>query len=161
MHRLFDKRKETTTRRHLPGCTGYANDSVYYKKIAYIKRLLLLLFTGTGVFGLQAQNPEKGLPDFRERIATRISASSGALQKNTPREGFSLALVPPQTGTYRLAPDNMPCMIPDSTATVTMPNVWKGSTGVPFGSPARPIPNPARPLIIRPVKPLRTTPEFK
>jgi len=53
-------------------------------------------------------------------------------------------------GIYRLPQDNMPCIVPDPTATVAIPNAWKGGVRVPFKTKPPAIPNPGKPIITQP-----------
>lgn len=54
-------------------------------------------------------------------------------------------------GVYRLPQDNMPCIVPDSTKTVRMPNAWKGSKRIPYKSNPPRIPNLAKPWVPTPI----------
>jgi hypothetical protein len=67
-----------------------------------------------------------------------------------------LSLSPRKPGIYALPQDNMPCIIPDLSGTVAIPNLWKGKTKVPYKSSPPLIPNPLR---ISPSRPLLTFPE--
>ena len=49
------------------------------------------------------------------------------------------------TGIVTLPQDNMPCIVPDSTKTVRIPNAWRSKKGVPYR------PNPPRmPNLVKP-----------
>jgi hypothetical protein len=55
---------------------------------------------------------------------------------------FPPVVNPVQSGIYQLPLDKMPCVVPDSGASVAIPNAWQGAVVIPFNSR---IPNPALP----------------
>ena len=54
-------------------------------------------------------------------------------------------------GVYRLPQDNMPCIVPDSTKTVRIPNAWKGPKRIPYRSNPPRIPNLTKPWVPTPL----------
>ena len=54
-------------------------------------------------------------------------------------------------GVYWLPQDNMPCVVPDSTKTVRIPNAWKGPKRIPYKSNPPRIPNPTKPWVPFPI----------
>ena len=68
-------------------------------------------------------------------------------------------LVSPKPGIHRLPQDNMPCIVPDLNATVTIPNGWGSKPEVPFRSNPPRMPNRAKPFQLSPSRPLLVQPE--
>lgn len=126
---------------------------------------LLLLFTFFSSLKINAQNK----PDYSQLLKQKLSALKdqrrfplGQLKIDAARNSNITAFLSnPKPGVHRLRQDNMPCLVPDPTATVAMPNVWKGKIGVPFESGLPRIPNPVKPLTLSPSRPLLITPDTK
>jgi hypothetical protein len=60
-------------------------------------------------------------------------------------------LIGKKPGVYRLPQDNMPCIVPDSTKIVRIPNAWKGPKPIPYKSNPPRIPNPTKPWVPFPI----------
>jgi hypothetical protein len=112
-------------------------------------KLLLLLLSGCLINGnAEAQN------DKMEKLDYRVSKSflSRLTNKSWVAPGIDTSKLLDGTaflehrkpGVHRLPQDNMPCIVPDSTKTVRIPNTWKGSLRVPYRSKPPQIPNPGR-----------------
>ena len=68
------------------------------------------------------------------------------LQNYLQRKKQENQLLANKNGNVALLPhDHMPCIVPDTNATIPMPNAWIGIAN-PYHSPFNPIPNPALPL---------------
>ena len=114
-----------------------------------MKQLLLLLIGFVSFTTAQAQedvldNPkldgESLLRRYRQSEARRMPTDS-VYTLNHP-------LVPgnDKPGVYSLPQDNMPCIVPDTTKTVRVPNAWKGPIKRHYKSNPPRIPN----LSVRP-----------
>ena len=129
-----------------------------------MKRLLTLLFIGFVWCAASAQTPALGAPSLKEDAAYRktLTVYSGKLAESDttvidPAKPYFL--LHPKPGIHRLPKDNMPCLVPDSEATVSIPNAWQGETTIPFrGMPPR-IPNQSKRLKIAPSRPLLIIPQ--
>ena len=132
-----------------------------------MKWLLPLLIAASMRCTGYAQDQQNALQEFREKV-TALNVlkqnSWSAPQKDTAKEsvGSLLAFRAARPGVHRLPLDNMPCLVPDPTASVAITNWWKGNIEVPFRSRTQPIPNLARPpLTLSPSRPLLVTPLTK
>ena len=130
-----------------------------------MKRLLPLLSACLASFAACAQNNSD-----LQKFSTKIEALPGlqrysttVARKDTAKELVNpkLFLSNPKPGVHRLPLDNMPCIVPEPLASVTMPNAWKGRIEVPFRSKEQRMPNPAKPLIMSPSRPLLKIPDVK
>jgi hypothetical protein len=54
-------------------------------------------------------------------------------------------IFPLAPGVYQLPQDNLPCIVPDLTATAPMPNAFKEKINIPYVGVSPLIPNPALP----------------
>jgi hypothetical protein len=129
-----------------------------------MKPLLLLLAACFGCLVVKAQDEAGKLPNFADDIDALKNLqrySLGMVQKDTARQLMRPELFPnhPKPGVHRLPQDNMPCLVPDLNASVAMPNVWKGKTGVPFQGKPPQIPNPSKRSRLHPARPLLVLPE--
>jgi hypothetical protein len=110
-----------------------------------MKPLLLLLFSCFCLGQIKAQQeeektvaPEQLKPfryEFPKRYDARILPDTSILLKELTM------LKNKKPGVYRLPQDNMPCIVPDSTKTVQMPNAWKGPKRIPYQSNPPRMPN--------------------
>ena len=82
------------------------------------------------------------LDRFEPSVNTR-QPSAALNDSNIVLYDFSLKGRKP--GIYRLPQDNMPCIVPDSSKTVQIPNAWKGPKRVPYRSNPPRIPNLTKP----------------
>lgn len=108
-----------------------------------MKRLLPLLLSCFLLLETTAQDAfvqkyEYNQNDFQKRFSNKGNSST-LNDSNFVFHDFSLKGKKP--GVYRLPQDNMPCIVPDSTKTVRMPNAWKGSKRIPYQSNPPRIPN--------------------
>ena len=114
-----------------------------------MKQLLLLLIGFASFTTAQAQTEgldapkidgESLLRRYRQEQVNKIPGDSAYTYKHLliPGDG--------KPGVYSLPQDNMPCIVPDSTKTVRVPNAWKGSRKLPYKSKPPRIPN----LSVRP-----------
>lgn len=113
-----------------------------------MKRTLLLLLSSFLVFTARAQNPSierqtYNSNDFMSRLLKKKSSIS--FRDTTIVLTNPSLLKSRKPGVYRLPQDNMPCIVPDTTKTVRMPNAWKGPLRVPYKSNPPRIPNLAKP----------------
>lgn len=84
-------------------------------------------------------NPGIGLNERRNGVWQNVLSDSAATHNSLVNFRAK------KPGIYRLPQDGMPCIVPDSTQTVRIPNLWRGSKQGPFkGTPPR-IPNLLRP----------------
>ena len=109
-----------------------------------MKPLLVLLFSCFVFSKSKAQNDRYINPKIQQ----------GPYKYRLPK-GWDATILPDSTiklhdlallknkrpGVYRLPQDNMPCIVPDSTKTVRMPNAWRGAKRVPYQSNRPRIPN--------------------
>jgi hypothetical protein len=119
-----------------------------------MKRLLPLLLSCFLLFESAAQDEyiEKlnyDASDYKIRWNNRqLSAASNDSNIVLHNLDFLKSKKP---GVYRLPQDNMPCIVPDSTKTVRMPNAWKGPKRIPYQSNPPRIPNLAKPWVPFPI----------
>ena len=129
-----------------------------------MKRLPLLLAACFGLLAAHAQNEMGKLPNFADDIDALKNLRRypfGMVQSDTAKQYAKpeLFLTHPKPGVHRLPQDNMPCIVPDLSASVAMPNAWKGEIKIPFqGSPPQ-IPNPGKRSPLSPSRPLLILPE--
>ena len=130
-----------------------------------MKRLLTPLFAGFVCCAATAQPPVSNARSFQENAAYR-KALTNYLGKEKTESDTSVVgpdkpyyLVNPKPGLHRLPKDNMPCIVPDSDATVSIPNAWQGETTIPFRGRAPRIPNQSKRLKIAPSRPLLIFPQ--
>lgn len=120
-----------------------------------MKTLLLclagLVSTAAGAQGTQPKifrhTPGTGLE--QQTNGTWQKLLSDSVARRNSLDGFSRR----KPGVYRLPQDGMPCIVPDSTKTVAMPNLWRGKKEIPYrGNPPR-MPNLAKPQFLSYSKP--------
>src|SRR5688572_6830968 len=100
-------------------------------------KLLLLLLSGCLINGnAEAQNDKMEKLDYRvsQSFLDRLTDKTWVAPKTDTAKLLDGApfLQNRKPGVHRLPQDNMPCIVPDSTKTVRVPNVWKGSLRVPY-----------------------------
>jgi hypothetical protein len=129
-----------------------------------MKRLPVLLLVNFVWGAASAQDPASTLHSRKDDAVYKEALTSYSERKNNESDTTVVGpakpyyLVNPKPGIHRLPQDNMPCIVPDGNATVSIPNAWKGGTTIPFRGTAPRIPNqskrlkiaPSRPLLIRP-----------
>ena len=110
---------------------------------------------------LEQYSPD-ALQQFRENhIYLQQQKSNSGLE--TKRDTTTLELLKSlsmsqgKPGVYSLSQDNMPCIRPDLSGVVAMPNLWQGKKRVPYQSSPPRIPNqlnvsPSRPLLTYPIE---------
>lgn len=114
-----------------------------------MKTLLLLTATCLAAIGTSAQNAgskttqekiQEALQNYRLRnMVTALPADTLlALRNLTPFANR-------KPGIYRLPQDGMPCIVPDTSKTVQVPNAWQGKKTIPYRSHPPRIPNIAKP----------------
>lgn len=112
-------------------------------------KLLPLLFACLLSFASNAQNQTDYAQQFKQKVTAlkkqqRLSLGSVWRDTTTRFSNPSFFLVNPEPGVHRLRQDNMPCIVPDPSATVSIPNAWQDEVKVPYTSPAARIPNAAQ-----------------
>ncbi len=126
-----------------------------------MKRLLSLLLSCFLLFGGNAQNAtvNKGSYSVSDSYNLRLSNNQQVVtafnDSTIVLQNLDL-LKRKKPGVYRLPQDNMPCIVPDSTKTVQIPNAWKGPLRVPYKSNPPRIPNPSRQWVPYPIKEAET-----
>lgn len=128
-----------------------------------MKGLLHLLFLGFPAMPAEAQNPKIDAKRFGQEATyhNEMLQLTKKEKSDTLKRGLAkpYALVHPHPGVHALPQDNMPCIVPDMNTVIAIPNGWKGHTQVPFTGRPPKMPNPSKPLIIRPERPLLTYPD--
>jgi len=119
------------------------------EKILTMKQLLLLLIGFASFTTAQAQ--EEGLDTPKIDGESLLRRYKQEHINKSPRDSVYTSnhlLIPGngKPGVYSLPQDNMPCIVPDSTKTVRVPNAWKGPIKPPYKSKPPRIPN----LSVRP-----------
>ena len=113
-----------------------------------MKRLLLLLLSSFLLFKGNAQDDNVNKFDFKINDGYKSRLSNKQILEAIKDSNIVLNnlafLKGRKPGVYRLPQDNMPCIVPDTTKTVRMPNAWKGPLRVPYRSNAPRIPNPTK-----------------
>lgn len=121
------------------------------EKILTMKQLLLLLTACVSLTTTQAQEDQLDAPKvdaeallrrYRQEQVNKLPTDSVYTYKHLLIPGNG------KPGVYSLPQDNMPCIVPDSTKTVRIPNAWKGLAKPPYRSKPPRMPN------------LSTRPEF-
>ena len=119
-----------------------------------MKSLLLLLLAVLLGSAVRAQEtrpqqfqyrPGIGLEEFKDGTWKKILTDSAA-----NRNGYA-ALLHKKPGVYSLPQDNMPCIVPDTSKTVKIPNAWKGRLRIPYKSNPPRIPNLTKPWVPTPI----------
>lgn len=129
-----------------------------------MKRLLLFVCVIPSI--INAQNKTDYSELFKQKTSELKNLQGyplSSVESDSTTKPFDLALflTNPKPGVHHLPQDNMPCLIPDPTATVSIPNAWAGEIKVPYtGNPPH-IPNAAKPFTLSPTRPLLATPDTK
>lgn len=118
-----------------------------------MKPMLLLLFVSCIMFEGSAQDlrDETIKKDIDQLLrqyqrGPSVDLSDSLFVLNNP-----LTLRNKKPGIYRLPQDNMPCIVPDTSKTIRIPNAWKSRVQVPYVSKPPRIPNPARKWVPTPI----------
>ncbi len=99
-----------------------------------MKSFLMLIITAFFFLPVVAQQsniqsfkytPGIGLEELRNGRWNKVLSDSMAT-RNSP------TVYGKKPGVYHLPQDNMPCIVPDTTKLVNIPNVWKGSVTKPY-----------------------------
>ena len=119
-----------------------------------MERLLTLLLSCFLLLETTAQDAGKELQNkmnevTKQDLANRIR--NWKVQKDTNDVLRHLGFLEGKPGVYRLPQDNMPCIVPDSSKTVKIPNAWKGPKRIPYRSNPPRIPNIAKPWVPTPI----------
>jgi hypothetical protein len=124
------------------------------EKIFSMKRLLPLLLSCFLLFESLAQD------EYAQRFSDEASNYKTSFNKTLQETAFNDSNIVRQNlgflngkkpGVYPLPQDNMPCIVPDSTKTVRIPNAWKGPKRIPYQSNPPRIPNPTKPWVPFPI----------
>jgi hypothetical protein len=112
-----------------------------------MKRLLPLVLSCFLLFESSAQSGPKNKQEFTFPDGYKMDQGrSGVALSDSNMLRYNLGFLKgKKPGVYRLPQDNMPCIVPDSSKTVKIRNVWKGPLRIPYRSKPPRIPNPSKP----------------
>lgn len=111
--------------------------------------LLAAIFFSVGAFAQVPKNNNPHILQLPDTLKKFKGNNGGALRKQfqeyLQRKQLQNNLLANKEGNIVFLPeDRMPCVVPDTTGIVKMPNAWNGAT-VPYRPQYHPIPNPSLP----------------